>query len=97
LISDSKDPYQLLDFTKATGKIEVSHLSTHKKFRYFSAKGDSKKVDWRAKGLVRRKFETLERKRILGKGYKVADYVNTVQVMHGDIARLEAVSAEKLP
>jgi hypothetical protein len=54
-------------------------------------------VDWRAKGLVRRKFEALERKRILGKGYKVADYVNIVQVMHGDIARLEAVSAEKLP
>ena len=72
---DEEDPLEKVDFVKYNGKIEVTYEDATKKFKYYivplKGKNDYfKGFDWTAKGVVRKRFEAIQRRIILKKGTK---------------------------
>jgi hypothetical protein len=86
------DPYEGLNIDKCDGKIQVAenHEEESKdvKYRYFikprklvdeETQKYFKPFDWKAKGVVRKRFEAVHRPRYLKKGFTLLDFKQKLQ------------------
>lgn len=55
-----------------------------------------KNFDWKAKGVVRKRFEVVDRHRYLKKGFNISDFKQKLQDLKQSLKALEEVSGKKL-
>ena len=49
-------------------------------------------IDWTTKSLVRKRFEILERKKLIGKGFSLSDYQKQLEKIQQELKLLEAIA-----
>ena len=99
LVKSSYDPYDQVDLDKPDGKIEVGDDGHTQKFKYYIMKHQQEQsdryfndFDWKAKGVVRKRFDAIKRQKIVKKGVKLPELKDKLDKVKESVKELELLT-----
>ena len=75
MIDNSFDPYNVIDFKKEDGVIELNPDQNKLKLKYFIMHIDQKELeyDWKSTTTIKSRFNKMKREKLIGKDYTIED------------------------